>query len=97
MDYIDFRPVSPEGTGTLRITADGHLLWSGQKATEFAYIPRADLLALISHLAREAPLCDAAAAAAPTDATPPIVGMVPIRTYLPSLPRSRGAGTKERP
>jgi hypothetical protein len=100
MDHIDFRPLSPDGApmaGTLRINTDGRMFWSGQRTTRFARIPRADLLALVSHLAREAPTCDAASAAAPTDATPPVVGMVPIRTCLPNLPRSRGAGTKERP
>ncbi len=100
MDYIDFRPLSPEGApmaGTLRISADGRMSWNGPRATGFTRMPCAGLLALVSHLAHDAPTCDAAAAAAPTDATPPIVGMVPIRICLPNLPRSRGAGTKERP
>jgi hypothetical protein len=99
MDHIDFCPLSPGGApmaGKLRINGDGRLSWIGQQATEFARIQRADFPALVSHLASAAPTCDAASAAAPTDATPPIVGMVPIKTFLPNLPRSRGADTKER-
>ncbi len=94
MDYIDFLPLSPEGApmpGTLRINTHGRVSWNGQR------FPRADLPVLVSHLACEPPTCDAATAAAPTNVTPPVVGMGPIRICLPNLPRSRGAGTKERP
>jgi len=100
MDHIDFLPVNTDGTpmaGTLRITSEGCVYWSGDRAAGFARMPSADFPALAAHLAGEAPTCHPSSAVAPTQATPPIVGMGPIRTGLPHLPRSRGAHTKERP
>lgn len=85
MNHIVFRPLSPNDTPTVGawcVHTDGRMSWRGERTTGFA---------------REAPNSDLDRATATTDATPPVVGMVLIRTCLPTLPRSRGAGTKERP